>query len=133
MTNVVTLCNHHKFTTCNLSIYLRGLTPQNRMDGLELLEFDEYQQQYGRPLEKLIHLPWRSAYIEEFQTKVYYNAGLRELAKSYRFQSVTLQSLESCSNFKRTHLFLLQVWEAMYRAMVLHHPDNVRIIFQQLH
>ena len=46
--------------------------------------------------------------------KVYYHTGLRELAKSCGFHGTTLKFLESCGNFKRTHCFLLQVWEALY-------------------
>ena len=59
----------------------------------------------------------RLAYTEELSVKVYYHAGLKELANSSGFRSTTLKSLESCtacSNFNKTHCFLLQAWEAIY-------------------
>ena len=47
--------------------------------------------------------------------KIYYHAGLKELG----FKGETLESLESCTNFKRTHGFLLQTWQSLiYRGMI---------------
>ena len=57
--------------------------------------------------------------------KVYYGAGLRELAKNSGYHGNTLKLVEQCSNFKQTHYFLLQACKAMCREM-LHMYINTR-------
>lgn len=50
-------------------------------------------------------------------TLVYYHAGLKEIAQNTGFRGETL-TLGKCGNFKRTHHFLLQSWQAIYRVML---------------
>ena len=49
--------------------------------------------------------------------KVYYDAGLVNLAECSGHRGETLTSIKKCSSYKRTHQFLLQAWEALYRQM----------------
>ena len=46
---------------------------------------------------------------------MYYEAGLRELAIASGFRAETLKSVANAQNFKRTHAFLMQVWEVFYK------------------
>ncbi len=49
--------------------------------------------------------------------KVYYHAGLNVMAEAAGYRGETISALQKCSNFKRTHQFLLQSWEALCRHM----------------
>jgi len=49
---------------------------------------------------------------------VYYHADLKEIAQNTGFKGETLTSLEQCGNFKRTHNFLVQAWQAICRVML---------------
>ena len=50
--------------------------------------------------------------------KQYYHSGLKEIAIRSGFKGSTLTSMESCSNFRHTHRFLVQEWEAIYKIMI---------------
>ena len=56
--------------------------------------------------------------IHSVLMKVYYDAGLKELAIASGFRGETLTSLKRSSNFKRTHAFLLQSMEAFHRHFI---------------
>ena len=50
--------------------------------------------------------------------KIFYDAGLKQLAQESGFRAETLTSLAACSNFKRTNNSLLQAQEAMFHQLI---------------
>ena len=71
------------------------------------------KKEYGKDLEWLIPLPGDWHLLKNFQevlVKVYFDAGLSDLAKASGYQPNSIGSI-----FKRTHYFLLETWEAFYR------------------
>ena len=48
--------------------------------------------------------------------KIYFDVGLKQLANVSGHKGETLKALSS-SNFKRTHRFILESWEALYLYM----------------
>ena len=47
--------------------------------------------------------------------KAYFDAGLKDLARASGYPT---EAIQSCSKFKRTHYFLLETWETLFRVMV---------------
>ena len=76
--------------------------------------------QYGGNLDWVIPYPGDWHILKNFQEvlmKVFWEAGLKDLAK-LRHHQMTYQKLQTCSNFKRTHKFFLQTYEAIYMYFI---------------
>ncbi len=64
------------------------------------------------------YLPGHWYLLKKFQIalmKPYFDAGLKELAK---VSGYSVAAIQACSKFKKTHYFIVEVWEAMYQTMV---------------
>ena len=49
--------------------------------------------------------------------KIYFDAGLKQLANLAGHRGETMKALANCTTFKRTHRFILKSWEAFYMYM----------------
>ena len=78
---------------------------------LQSLKFE-----YGECFQWLIPFPGDWHMLMNYQhaiMKPYLDAGLKELAKVAGYP---VAAIKSCGQFKRTHRFTLEVWEAVYRS-----------------
>ena len=61
--------------------------------------------------------------------KVYFEAGLKDLACKSGFRAETLTSLGKASNFQCTHRFLMPVREAFYEVLMISFYEVLMISF----
>ena len=83
--------------------------------------------EYGTHLRWLLPFPGDWHVLFNYQKaimKAYSDAGLVHLAKESGHRAETLTSLIQCSNFRRTHTFLMQSFEAFYRFFISLYMDE---------
>ena len=74
--------------------------------------------EYGEEFQWLIPFPGDWHLLMNYQSalmKPYFDAGLKTLAEACGYPVAAIQN---CSQFKRTHYFIMESWEAMYCAML---------------
>lgn len=77
--------------------------------------------EYGQELNWLIPMPGDWHILKNYQEvllKVYFDGGLRETAKQAGYSDGVLNSIGGCNKFKRSHEFIMNVWEAIFRAFL---------------
>lgn len=80
---------------------------------------------YGEKLSWLLPFPGDFHILMNYQpilSKIYFDAGLKQLANAGGFKGETLTALQRCSHFKHAHRFFLEVWE----AFAVHMADSFR-------
>ena len=80
--------------------------------------------EYGEELKWVLPYPGDWHLLKNYQRvlmKVYYDAGFKSLAEAAGYPCAAIQS---CSQFKRTHHFIMEAWEALYRVMIETHLSS---------
>ena len=102
-----------RFIKDRTSDYLVIEGGQKLYEVLQSLKFE-----CGKVLHWTIPIPGDWHMLMNYQSalmKPYFDAGLRDLAKAAGYPVVSIQAY---GQFKGTHHFLLEVWEALYRVMI---------------
>lgn len=84
--------------------------------------------EYGSDLDWLILYPGDWHLLKNYQLcliKPYFDAGLKELAEVSGYPII---SIKNCSNFKRSHRFIMEVCESFFRNLLSSHLSGI-IIF----
>ena len=87
-------------------------------DGKTYAILQEIKEEYQSNLQWLLPFPGDWHILLNYQKalmKPYADAGISTLASAAGYRAETLTKLLNASNFKKTHDFLLQLFEAMYR------------------
>ena len=103
------LCNRFKIST-----HLNHLIVIGDIKTFEYIM--KVKAELGSALDWVIPYPGDWHVLKNFQEvimKIYWDAGLKDLAKITHF-NMNLTKLQSCGNFKKTHRFLMQSYEAVY-------------------
>ena len=82
----------------------------------EVVQSVKYE--YGEELKWLLPFPGDWHMLKNFQIalmKPYFEMGLKELA---RISGYPVAAIQNCSQFKQTHHFLMEVWQAIYEVIV---------------
>ena len=80
--------------------------------------------EYGEDLNWLIPYPGDFHLLLNFQKalmKPYFDSGLKAMAQKAGYP---LAAIQTCSQFERTHHFILEMWEAIYRVMLLKYEEQ---------
>ena len=90
-------------------------------DGKTYEHLTVLKRQYGSGLHNVLLFPGDWHILKNYQEvfiKIYFDAGVKEMAKTSGFRGESLTSLSRCSNFKRIRDFLIQAWEELYRQIL---------------
>lgn len=79
------------------------------------------KRQYGVDLDWVLPYPGDWHFLKAIQPillKIYFHAGLGDLAAAAGYNGGNLTALQGCSSFKHTHTFLLEVFEGLYKYLL---------------